>query len=350
MLVKINKHGKSSGKSPINYLLGAKRDRAGARVLQGNPFLTEKLIDSTDYSQRYTSGTLSFEEAPEQFTEAQKKDIMQRFESTVFSGLESDQYNILWIEHTDKGRLELNFLIPNMELRSGKRLQPYFHVADKRRFNNFQNIINYEYKLTDPNDPAKKRTINPFTLGSEKTPSPYNSSKSKKLKDIDKSDELREEIYRRMNEEYEKNKERNARDWQLRGRKGVIKWLEEQEMTIERVTKTSISISSPNSSISRNVRLKGALFNERYITQFLMKEQEYDETGVTERDYRVSLADYEKSMEIKKQYHAERFNTPAPPTMPLHDVLIGNEVSLEQNDIKTSEIANKQHKNTYRPL
>lgn len=349
MLVKINKHGKSSGKSPIDYLLGAKRDRAGARVLEGNPFLTEKLIDATDYSQRYTSGTLSFEEAPERFTEEQKKDIMQRFESTVFAGLESDQYNVLWIEHIDKGRLELNFLIPNMELRSGKRFQPYYYVADKRRVNAFQNIINYEYKLTDPHDPAKKRTINPFTTGSEKTPSPYNS-KNKKLKDIDKSDELREEIYRRMNEEYEKNKERNARDWQLRGRKGVIKWLEEQEMNIERVTQTSISISSPNSSISRNVRLKGALFNERYITQFLMKEQKYDAIGVTERDYRVSLADYEEGMQIKKQYHAERFNTPAPPTMPLNELLSIEQVSLEQNDIKTSEIANKQHKNTYRPL
>ena len=349
MLVKINKHGRGAGASPINYLLGAKRDRTGARVLEGNPFLTEKLIDATDYSQRYTSGTLSFEESPDNFTEEQKKDIMQRFESTVFSGLEPDQYNVLWVEHVDKGRLELNFLIPNIELRSGKRLQPYFHVADKRRVNNFQNIINYEYKLTDPNDPAKKRTINPYTTASEKTPSPYNS-KNKKLKDIDKSDELREEIYRRMNEEYEKNKERNARDWQLRGRKGVIKWLEEHEMTIERVTQTSISISSPNPSISRRIRLKGALFNERYITQFLMKEQTYDETGVTERDYRVSLADYEEGMQIKKQYHAERFNTPAPPTMPLNELLSIEQVSLEQNDIKTSEIANKQHKNTYRPL
>mgnify|MGYP000999505188 FL=1 len=349
MLVKINKHGRGAGASPINYLLGAKRDRTGARVLEGNPFLTEKLIDATDYSQRYTSGTLSFEEAPERFTEEQKKDIMQKFESTIFAGLESDQYNVLWVEHVDKGRLELNFLIPNMELRSGKRLQPFYYVADKRRVNAFQNIINYEYKLTDPHDPAKKRTINPYATGSEKTPSPYNS-KNKKLKDIDKSDELREEIYRRMNEEYEKNKERNARELALRGRKGVIKWLEEQEMTIERVTKTSISISSPNPSISRNIRLKGALFNERYITQFLMKEQQYDAIGVTELKYRVSLADYEKGMEIKKQYHAERFNTPAPPTMPLHDVLIGNEVSLDQNDIKTSEIANKQRQNTYRPF
>ena len=37
-----------------------------------------------------------------------------------------NQYSILWVEHQDKGRLELNFVIPNMELQSGKRLQPYY--------------------------------------------------------------------------------------------------------------------------------------------------------------------------------------------------------------------------------
>ncbi|WP_434221106.1 hypothetical protein, partial [Klebsiella pneumoniae] len=40
-----------------------------------------------------------------------------------------DQYACLWVEHRDKGRLELNFVIPNIELQSGKRLQPYFDRA-----------------------------------------------------------------------------------------------------------------------------------------------------------------------------------------------------------------------------
>ena len=80
---------------------------------------------------------------------------MEKFESIIFCGLESDQYNILWVEHTDKDRLELNFLIPNQELRSGNRLQPFYYVADKRRVNAFQDIINHDYKLTDPHDTTK---------------------------------------------------------------------------------------------------------------------------------------------------------------------------------------------------
>jgi hypothetical protein len=37
------------------------------------------------------------------------------------------------VEHADKGRLELNLLpIPNTELLTGRRLQPYYDRADRR--------------------------------------------------------------------------------------------------------------------------------------------------------------------------------------------------------------------------
>ncbi|EEZ6074964.1 relaxase/mobilization nuclease domain-containing protein, partial [Escherichia coli O6] len=49
-----------------------------------------------------------------------------------------NQYSILWVEHQDKGRLELNFVIPNMELQSGKRLQPYYDRADRPRIDAWQ--------------------------------------------------------------------------------------------------------------------------------------------------------------------------------------------------------------------
>ncbi|MGU0043982.1 hypothetical protein ACVXHA_22160 [Escherichia coli] len=54
------------------------------------------------------------------------------FERVLMPGLEKNQYSILWVEHQDKGRLELNFVIPNMELQSGK-LQPYYDRADRPR-------------------------------------------------------------------------------------------------------------------------------------------------------------------------------------------------------------------------
>ncbi|WP_419844313.1 relaxase/mobilization nuclease domain-containing protein, partial [Actinobacillus pleuropneumoniae] len=65
----------------------------------------------------------------------------------MFAGLEPEQYNIAWVQHTDKGRLELNFVIPNVEMTSGKRLQPYYDRADRPLAENFKQVINHEYSL-----------------------------------------------------------------------------------------------------------------------------------------------------------------------------------------------------------
>jgi len=174
MIVKFFRRGQGSGAGPLNYLLGGKdTPREGAKVLYGDPRLTEQLINTTPFKQKYKSGVLSFTEDATQFTDEQKKDIMQRFEETLFVGLEPDQYDILWVEHTDKGgRLELNFVIPCQELRSGKRLQPFYAGADLVRVNAFKNIINQEYGLTDPNDPERKRLINPYVNNAPR-PTPY---------------------------------------------------------------------------------------------------------------------------------------------------------------------------------
>jgi hypothetical protein len=49
----------------------------------------------------------------------QREKLMASFERVLMPGLDKDQYSVLWVEHRDKGRLELNFLIPNTELLTG---------------------------------------------------------------------------------------------------------------------------------------------------------------------------------------------------------------------------------------
>ena len=93
----------------IDYLLGRDRDREGARLLQGDPDLSVAIADSSGFDTRYTVGCLSFEE--QDLDEQAKRKIMASFEDTLMAGLERDQYNITWVEHRDKGRLELNFFI-----------------------------------------------------------------------------------------------------------------------------------------------------------------------------------------------------------------------------------------------
>ena len=264
MIVKFFRRGQGSGAGPLNYLLGGKdTPREGAKVLYGDPRLTEQLINTTPFKQKYKSGVLSFTEDATQFTDEQKKDIMQRFEETLFVGLEPDQYDILWVEHTDKGgRLELNFVIPCQELRSGKRLQPFYAGADLVRVNAFKNIINQEYGLTDPNDPERKRLINPYVNNAPR-PTPYDRPPKSKEKEQEKEDNeiianpestfaLKEAIDRRMRH--------RLAEGSLNGRSSVLYALEGMGLTIKRATNSSISVAHP--AMTRNVRLKGTIYEK----------------------------------------------------------------------------------------
>ena len=109
------------------------------------------------FAKKYTSGVLSF--AEKELPPGGREKVMASFERVLMPGLEKNQYSILWVEHQDKGRLELNFVIPNMELQTGKRLQPYYDRADRPRIDAWQTLVNHHYGLHDPNAPENRRTL-----------------------------------------------------------------------------------------------------------------------------------------------------------------------------------------------
>lgn len=148
MIVSFFSRGTGGGSGPVDYLVGKERNRDKAEVLAGDVDETVALIDSSPYTKKYTSGVLSFEEAG--ITEEQKREVMKSFEECLFPSLDNDQYNVLWVEHADKGRVELNFVIPNIELTTGKRLQPYYHAADGKRVDAWRTIQNLTHGFSDP--------------------------------------------------------------------------------------------------------------------------------------------------------------------------------------------------------
>lgn len=300
MIVKFFRRGTGAGSGVIDYLLGKNRDREDARLLYGDPLITEQLINTTNYKQRYKSGVLSFEEQATQFTEQQKRDIMQKFERTIFTGLEHDQYDILWVEHSDKnGRLELNFVIPCQELRSGKRLQPFYAAADLVRVNAFKNIINTEYKLSNPDDPRRKRLANPHADNAPRS--------TQNNEDKSSPQAIKEAINHRMLEQLQQGA--------LNNRQQVLQTLGQLGLRIERKTKKSISVSHP--SMKKNIRLKGGIYEESFmgvksephiIQQF---QRQYD----AERDRRHAhdIKTWQKGLEIKTAYHRELYGDITPP-------------------------------------
>lgn len=158
MIVKwLKKTGNGSARATVDYMLGRDRNRPCAAVLRGNAEETAQLADNLRHKHKYAVGVLSFEEKYKDIDTDKINAIMDSFESTIFAGLDREQYNICWIAHWDKNeRLELNFIIPKVELRSGKAMNPYLHSKDLSLIDSWKNIINEEYRLSDPNDPTKR--------------------------------------------------------------------------------------------------------------------------------------------------------------------------------------------------
>ena len=160
MLVKFFKRGNGNtrnGSSVQNYLLNEERlANQTAQLLRGDPDLTTAIIDTLDFATTYTAGCLSFT-AEEKIDELQKQRIMDSFEQTLLPSLDADQYQCYWVQHTDKGRLELNFVIANVELLRGTAMTPYNHKLDKSLVSTWKDLTNLAYGLDNPNDPRNFR-------------------------------------------------------------------------------------------------------------------------------------------------------------------------------------------------
>lgn len=234
MIVKFHPRGRGGGAGPVDYLLGKDRQREGASVLQGKPEEVRELIDASPYAKKYTSGVLSF--AEQDLPPGQREKLMASFERVLMPGLDKDQYSVLWVEHRDKGRLELNFLIPNTELLTGRRLQPYYDRADRPRIDAWQTIVNGRLGLHDPNAPENRRAL--------VTPSALPETKQ----------EAAQAITRGLLA--------LASSGELKTRQDVTEALESAGFEVVRTTKSSISIADPDGG--RNIRLKGAIYEQSF--------------------------------------------------------------------------------------
>lgn len=338
MIVKFSKHGRGKASGVLNYLLKEKGadgrliPRKHAKVLYGDPVLTENLIDTTAHKSKYKCGYLSFSERADEISEDDKKRIMQEFEKVIFCGLEPDQYDILWVEHADKdinednpvGRLELNFVIPCQELRSGKSFQPYYEPADQRRVNAWKNIVNAEVKsihgepLSDPNDPKRQRLVNPYNSHAPR-PSPFNINNYSK-KQRDKDDEtiqhpasrrdLEEALKRRLLLEYQRGIVTN--------RQSLLTTLRRWGLNINRSnSETSVSVKHDNLKDKNgrvmSVRLTGGMFAKNYkgvefdpYLQEINSSTYYSEFSKPHRS-QLDKMDLEEGVKIKAQYHQDRY-------------------------------------------
>ncbi|WP_168415276.1 relaxase family protein [Acinetobacter indicus] len=301
MIVDFFRHGSGLSKGCLDYLLGEDREREHAQVLSGDVELTAQLIDSSPFAKKYTSGCLSFYE--HDLSDQDKQQIMQNFEECLFPGLDKDQYQILWVQHQDKvnqetgeTRLELNFVIPNVELSTGKRLQPFYAPVDLDRVDLFKQITNTEHSLYDPDDPEHRQLF----LNKKNLP--------KDIKDF--KAQLHQRVYRAV------------ANGEVADRQELVKWLELNQINVTRQVKNSISIENPYEGAKRPIRLEGEIYEQgfratgEYRQEVQQRIEEY--RGTTSERYRANVADYQRQLEHKSQYHCDRYPTVGRENSPEH--------------------------------
>jgi hypothetical protein len=134
-----------------------------ARVLRGDPAITQRLIDRSKFSQKYCGIVLSFEVNIPAETEAA---ILDDFLTLLRGGLEQDALDILAVGHTDKVhpttkavRPDYHITAVETDLHTGKHVTIYHHRRDHDLFYAWERMTNIKYGLSRPDDPARRRTI-----------------------------------------------------------------------------------------------------------------------------------------------------------------------------------------------
>ncbi|GAA8113709.1 hypothetical protein HpHA212_15180 [Helicobacter pylori] len=260
MLVKfwgINQGG-GDGDGSVNYLLNERVEQGTAKVLKGDANLTKSLLLSLTQKHKACVGCLSFEES--NINESLKYELMESFENALLTQEMQGRYNILWVEHTDKGRLELNFVIPKIDLGRQKAFNPYYHKVDLKRIDTWKDCINLKHNFTNPKDLEKQQISN------------YHNTKTPQGKAIFKSyKELDNYLYNAVTQGL------------LNSRAEIIELLQASNYEITRQGKDYISVKLPNQQKAK--RLKGIIYDERFTEQRLIEQElrEYSQKKDTSR-------------------------------------------------------------------
>lgn len=305
MIVGFSRHGRSdNGAGAVNYLVDgmttaigymtAKTRRGAARtpppvIVRGDHRLTRELINRVPFTRRYVSGVLSFSEKA--IGPDVEVKIMDRFEATAFAGIPKDRYNILWVRHTHAGRHELHFLVPAIDLGSGKGL----NINPPRRstremFDSLRRLTNDEFRLSDPDEPARARMI--------RVPSYLAKGKPTR-------DGLRSSIGSFF--------EARLQAGLIKTRDDVLILLRDSGYTVTRVGEKYVTIVD---QAGKRCRLKGALFEREFAPQV----QASAKTQLSQNERAELEGKLARLVASRAAFNEKRYHVPAIEAEQLHSL------------------------------
>lgn len=251
MYMKVFPHGQGSGDGPTRYLVRPDypgRDKHPPEVLRGDPELTRELIDTLDTKWKFTAGVLSWH-PDELVTPKQETRVMDDFEAVAFAGLEPDQRNILWVRHHHAEHHELHFVIPRVELSSGKAFNPC-PPGWQKHFDVFRDLHNHREGWARPDDPARTRL---------RTPEHADLHRARlirwgKTPGKDERAEAKDAVHAFLLMKIEEG--------QVTNRPELLAALREADLEINRAGKDYVTVKDPASG--EKLRLKGGIYAEHW--------------------------------------------------------------------------------------
>jgi hypothetical protein len=150
MINAVQGHRTNSIQEAINYLKSDHDHIGTLRNVKPRDFAGSALdcvyaVESIDRKHKYVSGSLAFEPS-ERPTDKELLAVVDSFRKTFMAGLEHGvNFVDFWNIHEDKGRIELNYVIPLTELTTGRRINPFPPGKAKEDFkDSFDAYINHQ--------------------------------------------------------------------------------------------------------------------------------------------------------------------------------------------------------------
>ena len=233
MIVKFLPSKSGGGIGSVNYVLNERVQQGTAKILKGDEAQTRAIISQISKKQKVCFGVLSFQESAARISDQTKQEIMADFERTLLGDFMRGRVNILWVQHEDKGgRLELNFIIPKIDLVTGTSFNPFFYSKpDLTRIDLWKKAVNLEYGFSDPDDPGRKNTI---------------SASKKDIKNYANVEALDKTLHELVEAGI------------IKSRAQMLELLRNENIQISRETKNSITVILPGST--KKNRLQGGIY------------------------------------------------------------------------------------------
>ncbi len=121
----------------------------------------EYAISVTQHKRKYASGVIAH--AKEDTTHlnampAIEVEYRELFESLVFAGLPSYQWLIEWVQHTHEENIENHFIIPRINLSTGKYFNPHY-PGSEHDFNAVRDYLNLKHSLASPYETRRRSSL-----------------------------------------------------------------------------------------------------------------------------------------------------------------------------------------------